>query len=549
MKPVDGTIEVPFPTNEPVLPYRPDSPERRELRTTLEHLASEEREIPLVIGGEERRTGDLAEVVMPHDHGHLLATWHRAGPEDVAEAVEAAREGWREWSSWPWQERAGVFLRAAELLSGPWRARLNAATMLGQSKTVHQAEIDAACELIDFFRFNAFYAGQIYAEQPRSSPGVWNWGEYRPLEGFVYSVTPFNFTSIGGNLPGAPALMGNAVLWKPSSSAVYSNYEIMRLLLEAGLPPGVINFVPGDPETITEAVISQPDFAGLHYTGSTTVFRSLWKKISGRLETYRSYPRIVGETGGKDFVVAHRSADPEALMTALVRGAFEYQGQKCSAASRAYLPESLWEEISGPLLEATRNLPMGDPRDFRNFVTAVIHEEAYEKITGYIERARESPDVEVLVGGECDRSEGWFVEPTILRATNPEHEALCEEIFGPVLTLYVYPDEAWEETLELVDGTSPYGLTGAVFATDRRAVQEATASLTHAAGNFYINDKPTGAVVGQQPFGGGRASGTNDKAGSKLNLLRWISARSVKETLDPPTDYRYPFMEEPEEGE
>jgi len=549
MKPVDGTIEVPFPTNEPVLPYRPDSPERRELRTTLEHLASEEREIPLVIGGEERRTGDLAEVVMPHDHGHLLATWHRAGPEDVAEAVEAAREGWREWSSWPWQERAGVFLRAAELLSGPWRARLNAATMLGQSKTVHQAEIDAACELIDFFRFNAFYAGQIYAEQPRSSPGVWNWGEYRPLEGFVYSVTPFNFTSIGGNLPGAPALMGNAVLWKPSSSAVYSNYEIMRLLLEAGLPPGVINFVPGDPETITEAVISQPDFAGLHYTGSTTVFRSLWKKISGRLETYRSYPRIVGETGGKDFVVAHRSADPEALMTALVRGAFEYQGQKCSAASRAYLPESLWEEISGPLLEATRNLPMGDPRDFRNFVTAVIHEEAYEKITGYIERARESPDVEVLVGGECDRSEGWFVEPTILRATNPEHEALCAEIFGPVLTLYVYPDEAWEETLELVDGTSPYGLTGAVFATDRRAVQEATASLTHAAGNFYINDKPTGAVVGQQPFGGGRASGTNDKAGSKLNLLRWISARSVKETLDPPTDYRYPFMEEPEEGE
>jgi len=549
MKPVDGTIEVPFPTNEPVLPYRPDSPERRELRTTLEHLASEEREIPLVIGGEERRTGDLAEVVMPHDHGHLLATWHRAGPEDVAEAVEAAREGWREWSSWPWQERAGVFLRAAELLSGPWRARLNAATMLGQSKTVHQAEIDAACELIDFFRFNAFYAGQIYAEQPRSSPGVWNWGEYRPLEGFVYSVTPFNFTSIGGNLPGAPALMGNAVLWKPSSSAVYSNYEIMRLLLEAGLPPGVINFVPGDPETITEAVISQPDFAGLHYTGSTTVFRSLWKKISGRLETYRSYPRIVGETGGKDFVVAHRSADPEALMTALVRGAFEYQGQKCSAASRAYLPESLWEEISGPLLEATRNLPMGDPRDFRNFVTAVIHEEAYEKITGYIERARESPDVEVLVGGECDRSEGWFVEPTILRATNPEHEALCEEIFGPVLTLYVYPDEAWEETLELVDGTSPYGLTGAVFATDRRAVQEATASLTHAAGNFYINDKPTGAVVGQQPFGGGRASGTNDKAGSKLNLLRWISARSVKETLGPPTDYRYPFMEEPEEGE
>jgi len=486
---------------------------------------------------------------MPHDHGHLLATWHRAGPEDVAEAVEAAREGWREWSSWPWQERAGVFLRAAELLSGPWRARLNAATMLGQSKTVHQAEIDAACELIDFFRFNAFYAGQIYAEQPRSSPGVWNWGEYRPLEGFVYSVTPFNFTSIGGNLPGAPALMGNAVLWKPSSSAVYSNYEIMRLLLEAGLPPGVINFVPGDPETITEAVISQPDFAGLHYTGSTTVFRSLWKKISGRLETYRSYPRIVGETGGKDFVVAHRSADPEALMTALVRGAFEYQGQKCSAASRAYLPESLWEEISGPLLEATRNLPMGDPRDFRNFVTAVIHEEAYEKITGYIERARESPDVEVLVGGECDRSEGWFVEPTILRATNPEHEALCAEIFGPVLTLYVYPDEAWEETLELVDGTSPYGLTGAVFATDRRAVQEATASLTHAAGNFYINDKPTGAVVGQQPFGGGRASGTNDKAGSKLNLLRWISARSVKETLDPPTDYRYPFMEEPEEGE
>ncbi len=541
---MDGKTRVPYPTNEPVLSFAPEDPERRELKATLDELAGRRLDIPLIIGGEEVRTDDAAEVVMPHDHGHVLATWHRAGPDEVARAADAAADAWEEWSSWPWWERAGVFLRAADLLSGSWRARINAATMLGQSKTAHQAEIDSACELIDFFRFNAYFAQQIYEDQPRSSAGVWNRMEYRSLEGFVYAVTPFNFTSIGGNLPGAPALMGNTVLWKPSSSAVYSNYFVFRLLEEAGMPPGVINFVPGHPPTVTEAVLARPDFAGIHYTGSTAVFRSLWKQIGDRIESYESYPRMVGETGGKDFVVAHPSADPDALRTALVRGAFEYQGQKCSAVSRAYIPESLWEIMGDELLEVTEGLRMGDPRDFRNFVTAVIHARAFEKITGYIQRAREADDAEVLVGGEADDSEGWFIRPTIIRADAPKYESMCQEIFGPVLTVHVYPDDEWSRTLELVDETSPYGLTGAVFARDRRAVQEANEALKHAAGNYYVNDKPTGAVVGQQPFGGARASGTNDKAGSKMNLLRWVSARAMKENLDPPTDYRYAFMEE-----
>jgi len=540
---MDASIRVPVPVNEPALGYAPGDPERRELKRTLERMASETVEIPLLIGGEEVGTGDLADAVMPHDHGHVLARWHRAGPAEVDRAVDAALEAWKEWSRWPWHERAGVFLRAAELLAGPWRARVNAATMLGQSKTAHQAEIDSACELIDFFRFNALYARQLYQEQPRSAPGVWNRMEYRPLEGFVYAVTPFNFTSIGGNLPTSPALMGNVVVWKPSASAVFSNYLVARVLEEAGLPPGVINFVPGDPEVVTQAVFDRPEFAGIHYTGSTTVFRNLWKAIGSRIASYRTYPRLVGETGGKDFVVAHPSADPEALVTALVRGSFEYQGQKCSAVSRAYLPEGLWSEIRKPLLETTGQLAMGHPRDFRNFLCAVIHERAFRKITGYIDRARSSEEAEILVGGGSDDSTGWFVEPTIIRALTPDYEAMREEIFGPVLTLWIYPDDAWSETLDLVESTSPYGLTGAVFARDRAAVHEATLRLTHAAGNFYINDKPTGAVVGQQPFGGARASGTNDKAGSQLNLLRWVSARSLKENLNPPKDYPYPFME------
>ncbi|NIP60300.1 MAG: L-glutamate gamma-semialdehyde dehydrogenase [Gemmatimonadetes bacterium] len=543
MTSIDGKIEVPRPDNDPVRPYAPGDPEREALKETLDRMADQEVEIPLVIGGEEVTTGDVTEAVMPHDHGHVLARWHRAGPDEVERAVAAVRTAWKEWSSWPWRERIDVFLRAAELLAGPWRDRVNAATMLGQSKTAHQAEIDAACELIDFFRFNAHYAQQIYEEQPRSSAGVWNRMEYRPLEGFVYAVTPFNFTSIGGNLPTAPAIMGNVVLWKPSRTAVYSNYQVMRVLVEAGLPAGVVNFVPGDAETVTERVLAQPEFAGIHYTGSTTVFRSLWKEIGQRIADYRSYPRLVGETGGKDFVLAHASADPDALVTALVRGAFEYQGQKCSAVSRAYVPESLWDEIAEPLIETTGDLSMGDPRDFRNFVTAVIDASAFEKITGYIERARSSADAEILVGGEADDSKGWFVQPTIIRAKTPRYESMCEEIFGPVLTVYVYPDDGWQETLQTVDATSPYALTAAVFAREGRALQDATAALKHAAGNFYVNDKPTGAVVGQQPFGGSRASGTNDKAGSVLNLLRWVSARSVKENLNPPTDYRYPFMD------
>jgi len=541
---MEAIPDVPRPENEPVRPYAPGDAARRELKDELERMSREPAEIPLLIGGEEVETGDLRDSVMPHDHGRVLARWHAAGPSEVERAIEAALDARKEWASWSWQERAGVFLRAADLLAGPWRNRVNAATMLSQGKTAHQAEIDAACELIDFFRFNAWYVQHIYADQPTSGPGVWNRLEYRPLEGFVYAVSPFNFTSIGGNLTAAPALMGNVVVWKPSESAVPSNYVLARLMEAAGLPPGVVNFVPGDPAEVTEAVLDHPEFAGLHYTGSTAVFRSLWKQIADRIESYRNYPRMVGETGGKDFVLAHPSADPDAVVTALVRGAFEYQGQKCSAASRAYIPESLWGEIQDPLVEITEGLSMGDPRDFRNFLGAVIHERAFEKITGYIERARASDDARILVGGGGDDSKGWFVEPTIVQALKPDYESMREEIFGPVLTLYVYPDAEWDETLDLVDSTSPYGLTGGVFARNRGAVQQAAKRLKHAAGNFYINDKPTGAVVGQQPFGGARASGTDDKAGSKLNLLRWVAPRTVKENFMPPTDHTYPFMAE-----
>lgn len=539
-----GIYSTPTPVNEPVLSYAPGSPERAELKAELEAQAQTVVDIPLIIGGEEVRTGDTVPVVMPHDHGHVLAHFHQAGPEEVQRAIDAANEAHTGWSRMPWQARAAVFLRAADLIAGPWRARLNAATMLGQSKTAFQAEIDAACESIDFFRFGAHFAELIYSMQPISDPGIWNRAQYRALEGFVYAVSPFNFTAIGANLPGSPALMGNTSVWKPSPSAMLSNFYVMKIFEEAGLPPGVINFVAGDPVAITDRVFSQPTFAGVHFTGSTTVFRGFWKQIGANIETYRSYPRIVGETGGKDFVVAHPSADVAALKTALVRGAFEYQGQKCSAASRAYIPASLWSRLEQPLIEETESLTMGDPRDFTNFVSAVIHERSFEKIRGYIEDAKASDDAEVIAGGECDDSKGWFVRPTLIRAHDPKYVSMCEEIFGPVLSIHVYDDEKWEETLELVDSTSEYGLTGAVWARDRDVIAHATEVLEHAAGNFYVNDKPTGAVVAQQPFGGSRASGTNDKAGSMFNLLRWVSARSMKENFVPPTDYRYPFMDE-----
>lgn len=543
MKGTAARIPTPPPVNEPVRAYAPGDPHRASLKARLREMASEILDIPVVVGGREIRTGDLGRAVMPHRHGHLLATWHRAGPEEVTGAVAAAMEARREWASWPFEERAAVFLRAADLVAGPWRDTLNAATMLGQGKTAFQAEIDAACEMADFFRFNVHFARRILEEQPLSSPGVWNWTDYRPLDGFVYAVTPFNFTAIAGNLCGAPALMGNPVVWKPSDSAVYSGWYVLKVLEAAGMPPGVVNFVPGDAVAVTDRVLASEDFAGLHFTGSTGVFRSLWRKVAEGLERYRCYPRLVGETGGKDFIVAHPSADPDVVVTAIVRGGFEYQGQKCSAASRVYLPESLWRAVKDRLVAETEGIRMGDPADFRNFMGAVIHEGAFRKIDAYIRGARESAEAEILAGGTADDREGWFIRPTLIHARTPDYVTMREEIFGPVVTLYVYPDARWRETLELVDRTSPYGLTGAVLAEDRRALHEAHEALRFAAGNFYVNDKPTGAVVGQQPFGGSRASGTNDKAGSALNLYRWISARSVKETFDPPRDYRYPFME------
>jgi len=540
---MNGHFSVPTPRNEPVPSYAPGTPERAELQDHLDAMADEVVEIPLLIGGREIRTGDTVDVVMPHDHGHVLARAHQAGPEETRAAIDAAREAHDSWSRMAWPDRASIFLKAADLLAGPWRQVLNASTMLGQSKTAHQAEIDAAAEMVDFLRFNVHYAEEIYGRQPESAPGMWNRSEYRPLEGFVYAITPFNFTSIGGNLPSAPALMGNTVVWKPAASALLSNYWMARLFQEAGVPAGVINFVSGDPRRITAEVMGHTDFGGVHFTGSTGVFDSFWKQIGDNMATYRSYPRIVGETGGKDFVVAHPSADREALATALLRGAFEFQGQKCSAASRAYIPESVWDDIREPLVQGAEGLTMGDPRDFTNFLGAVIDRAAFDKITGYIQRARDAEDADVLAGGESDDSTGFFIRPTVIQAHDPRYESMREEIFGPVLTVHVYPDEAWTETLELVDDTSPYALTGAVFSQDRAAAREAMDALRDAAGNFYINDKPTGAVVGQQPFGGARGSGTNDKAGSALNLLRWVSARTIKETFVPPTDYRYPFMD------
>jgi len=537
--------KIPTPANEPVLSYAPGTPERDELKQALRALAARRTEIPVVVGGKEIRTGTLAQSVMPHCHRHVLADVHQAGPAEVAAAIAAARAAWRDWSSWPLERRAAVFLKAADLLATRHRAIVNAATMLGQSKTAHQAEIDAACELIDFWRFNLHFAERLLAEQPISAPGTWNSLDYRPLEGFVYAITPFNFTSIGGNLPTAPAIMGTTVVWKPAATAVYSNYFVLKVLEEAGLPPGVINLVPGPAATISDLVLADPHLGGVHFTGSTDVFQSLWQKVAQRLTGYRDYPRLVGETGGKDFILAHPSADVDALAAAIVRGAYEYQGQKCSAASRAYVPDSLWPAVRDRVRAMLERVRVGDPADFRSFMGAVIDRKAFAKIKGHLDAARGAAGVEVVFGGDADDAEGYFVEPTLLRVDDPAYRTMCEEIFGPVLTLYVYPERRWAETLRLVDETSPYALTGAVFAHDRAAVDEARTALRYAAGNFYVNDKPTGAVVGQQPFGGARASGTNDKAGSLLNLIRWVSPRAVKETFLPPRDFPYPFMAEP----
>lgn len=540
---MSGDVQIPIPINEPERSYAPGTAERNALQAKLAAVAAEEIEIPLIIGGEEVRTGRTFKAVMPHDHGHVLATWHMAGRAEAEMAIAAARAAWRDWSAWPWEDRASVLLRAAELLSTTWRDIANVSTMLCQSKTAHQAEIDSACELVDFFRFNVHFAERLYQDQPISGAGMWNRMEYRPLEGFVYAITPFNFTSIAGNLPTSPALMGNTVIWKPSRPAVFSAYFLMRLFEAAGFPPGVINFVPGHPVEVTEVALSHPEFAGIHYTGSTPVFQGFYRTIGERIASYKTYPRIVGETGGKDFIIAHPSADEGAFLTAFIRGAFEYQGQKCSAASRAYVPETLWRQMRDRLLNEVADIPMGDVTDFRNFMGAVIDEKAFDSIADYIEHAKHAGDAAVLVGGECDKSAGYFIRPTVIQAKRPDYKSMCEEIFGPVVSVYVYPDHKWEETLRIVDGTSPYGLTGAVFASDRAAIRQALDALRHCAGNFYVNDKPTGAVVGQQPFGGARASGTNDKAGSMLNLVRWVSARSIKETFVPPTDYRYPYME------
>jgi 1-pyrroline-5-carboxylate dehydrogenase len=537
-----GTRRVPPPTNEPIKSYAPGSPERAALKSRLAEMAAERVEMPIIIGGEDIHTGELLQSVMPHNHKHVLGDWHKASSKHVHQAIDAAREARAEWGNWAWEDRAAVFLKAAELLATTWRSTLNAATMLGQSKTVFQAEIDAACELIDFWRFNPAYAQELYDEQPMSNNMMWNQLDYRPLEGFVYAVTPFNFTSIGGNLPTAPALMGNTVIWKPASSAMLSAYYLMRLLQDAGLPPGVINLVPGDAAEISNILLSHRELAGVHFTGSTGVFNSMWKTIGANMSQFATYPRIVGETGGKDFIVAHPSADPQALAVAIARGGFEYQGQKCSAASRVYIPRSLWKDVRDRTVAMMDDMRMGDITDFRNFVGAVIDEKSFRKISEYLDDARKNATI--VSGGVAKGDEGFFIKPTLVEAKEPRYRLLCEEIFGPVVTAYVYDDSQWNETLEIIDTTSPYALTGAVFANDRGAVREAAMALRNAAGNFYINDKPTGAVVGQQPFGGARASGTNDKAGSKLNLVRWVSARSIKETFSPPHDYKYPFMTE-----
>jgi 1-pyrroline-5-carboxylate dehydrogenase len=534
--------KVPVPVNDPVRSYAPGTPERASLQAKLSELSSTKIDMPLVIGGKEVRTGKLGQAVMPHRHAHVLGDFHQGGAADVQSAIDAALRARNDWANLPWESRAAVFLKAADLLQGPYRDVLNAATMLGQSKTCHQAEIDSACELIDFFRFNVAFYEQLLREQPQSSPGMWNRMEHRPLEGFVFAVSPFNFTSIAGNLPTAPALCGNTVVWKPASTAVYSAHFLMQLFKEAGLPDGVINLVTGSGGDIGDPVLANRHLAGIHFTGSTKVFHGMWRTVGANIDKYASYPRLVGETGGKDFIIAHASADPVALTTAMVRGAFEYQGQKCSAASRVYVPSNLWPQVKDMLVAQVESIGMGDVADLSSFMGAVIDKASFETQKAAIEEAKTSFAASVLVGGDCDDGEGWFVRPTIIVATDPTYRTMREELFGPVLTVHVYDANQWLDTLDLVDRTSPYALTGAIFAQDRHAIEQGFERLRNAAGNFYINDKPTGAVVGQQPFGGARASGTNDKAGSILNLLRWVSPRSIKETFVPARDYRYPFM-------
>jgi len=540
----NGSIKIPFPKNEPVYSYAPGTKERKLLKEAINELKSQKIEIPLIIGGKEIKTGKLAKVICPHEHNHVLAEYHQAGEKEVKMAIDAALEAWKEWQKFRWEERAAIFLKVAELLSGKYRYIMNAATMLSVSKNAFQAEIDSACELIDFLRFNTYYMQQIYGDQPLySSKPTWNYLQHRPLEGFVFAVTPFNFTSIDGNLPTSPAIMGNVVVWKPASTAVYAPYFLTKIFKEAGLPDGVINFIPGPGSVVGKHVLKDPNLAGIHFTGSTEVFQNMWKVVGENIKNYKYYPRIVGETGGKDFLFAHSSANVKKLVTALVRGAYEYQGQKCSALSRAYIPKSLWKDVKNLMVEEIKSIKMGSPEDFSNFVNAVIDEASFEKIKSYIDYAKDSNEAEIIAGGVCDKTVGYFVEPTLIETINPKFKLMEEEIFGPVLTVFVYDDDKYKETLELCNSTSPYGLTGAIFGDDRKAVSVALEKLEYAAGNFYVNDKPTGAVVGQQPFGGSRASGTNDKAGSFLNLIRWVSPRAIKENFDAPEDFRYPFME------
>lgn len=539
----NAIFQVPTAVNEPVLSYSPGSPERRELRATLDRMRSQVLDIPMYINGVEIRTGKTANITPPHDHKHVVAHYHKGDKTHVQQAIDAALKAHGAWSELPWQERAAIFLKAADLLAGPYRAAINAATMIGQSKNVYQAEIDAACEMIDFLRFNVEYMRQVYTQQPISSKGIWNRLEHRPLEGFVFALTPFNFTAISGNLPTSPAMMGNTVVWKPANTQIYAASLLMKIFLEAGLPEGVINLVYVSGPDAGEVIFQHPDFAGIHFTGSTGVFQDIWKTIGNNIHRYRSYPRIVGETGGKDFIMAHPTADVPSLITALSRGAFEYQGQKCSAASRAYIPKSLWPAVKDGLIRDMESFKIGPTEDFSNFINAVIDEKSFDKLASFIDNAKKSPDAEIIAGGSYDKSVGYYIHPTVILAKKPDYITLCEELFGPVLTVYVYDDAAFEATLDLVDQTGTYALTGSIFSRDRYAIDLATRKLRNAAGNFYINDKCTGAVVGQQPFGGSRASGTNDKAGSILNLLRWVSPRAIKETFVPPTDYRYPFLQ------
>jgi len=537
-----GFFNVPIAVNEPVKSYAPGSPEREAVLQEYEKQFNSKTEVPLYINGKDVKTGNTRTMSPPHDHQHIVGQYHLAEKSHVEEAIATALEARKTWSQMPWEHRAGIFLKAAELIAGPYRAKINAATMIAQSKTIHQAEIDAACEFIDFLRFNVQFMTDIYMEQPESTSDAWNRVEYRPLEGFTYAVTPFNFTAISGNLPACMALMGNVVVWKPSDSQVYSAKVILDVFREAGVPDGVINMVMGDPVMITETVLASPDFSGLHFTGSTFVFKELWKQIGNNIHNYKTYPRIVGETGGKDFIVAHKSANAKQVATAISRGAFEFQGQKCSAASRAYIPKGIWSDVKQYLLDDIKSFKMGSPEDMSNFITAVIHEGSFDKLSSYIDQAKQDAEAEIIAGGNYDKSKGYFIEPTVIVTKDPKYTTMCTELFGPVITIYVYEDDNYTSILQTVDETSEYALTGAIISTDRYAIDEATKALQNSAGNFYINDKPTGAVVGQQPFGGARASGTNDKAGSAQNLLRWVSPRLIKETFVTPEDYRYPFL-------